>query len=67
MRTNIELDASLVERLMEMTGIRTKRKLVDKALRELERKAVREWALSLEGKLTDWEGDIDEERRNKVT
>lgn len=50
---------------MAMTGIKTKRKLVDEALRELERKAFTKWALGLEGALPDWEGDIDRERRER--
>ncbi|WP_325344610.1 type II toxin-antitoxin system VapB family antitoxin [Xylophilus sp.] len=35
MRTNINLDAALVGEAMRLTGVRTKREAVDRALREL--------------------------------
>lgn len=35
MRTNIDLDDALVERAMKLTGVRTKRELVDLALKTL--------------------------------
>jgi len=41
MRTNIVLDAKLVEKGMKYTGIRTKKDLVDFALRELVRRKER--------------------------
>ena len=65
MRTNIELDEKLVDRLMLMTGIKTKRALVDEALRELEKRRRVEWILSLRGKLTSWEGDIAKGRNER--
>jgi Arc/MetJ family transcription regulator len=34
-RTNIEIDDQLIARAMELTGLRTKRAVVDAALREL--------------------------------
>lgn len=61
MRTNIELDEGLVETLLAKTGIRTKRELVDHALRELERRlAVRE-IKALRGIVKDggWDPDYD--------
>ena len=65
MRTNIELDEKLVDRLMLMTGIKTKRALVDEALRELEKQRKVEWILSQQGKLTSWEGDIAKGRNER--
>jgi Arc/MetJ family transcription regulator len=35
MRTNIEIDDQLMTRAMELTGLRTKRAVVDAALRAL--------------------------------
>jgi Arc/MetJ family transcription regulator len=57
-RTNIELDDDLVARAMELTGARTKREVVDMALRRLVDKgslyrSIRE----LRGQL-HWEGDV---------
>ena len=39
-RTNIELDGRLVERAMRLTGARTKREVVDIALRRLVEKGL---------------------------
>ena len=50
MRTNIVLDAKL-EKGMKYTGIRTKKDLVDFALRELVRRKERKRILVLKGKL----------------
>jgi Arc/MetJ family transcription regulator len=64
MRTNIVLDAKLVEKGMKYTGIRTKKDLVDFALRELVRRKERKRILSLKGRLR-WEGDLDEMRSSR--
>jgi Arc/MetJ family transcription regulator len=64
MRTNIVLDDKLVEKGMNYTGIRTKKDLVDFALRELIRRKERKKILSLKGKLP-WEGNLDEMRRSR--
>ncbi len=40
LRTNIELDEDLVAEAMKLTHIRTKKKLVDFAIRELVAKAI---------------------------
>jgi Arc/MetJ family transcription regulator len=64
MRTNIILDDELVQRAKELTGIETKRAVVNEALRLLvhiyEQKEVR----SLRGKLT-WEGDLNTMREDR--
>lgn len=51
MRTNIVLDDKLVDEAKKLTGIRTKVKLVDTALRELVRSRKRISLLELEGKI----------------
>lgn len=57
-RTNIELDDVLVEKAMRLTHARTKREVVDIALRRLVDKGSLYRALRrLRGKV-DWEGDI---------
>lgn len=61
MRTNIMLDDKLVEKGMKYTGIKTKKKLIDIALRELVQRKERKEILKLKGKL-HWEGNLDEMR-----
>lgn len=63
-RTNINLDDKLVRKGLKMTGLRTKRELVDLALRELVRKEDQKSILSLEGTM-HWEGDLDELRKGR--
>ncbi len=47
-----------------MTGLRTKRELVDLALRELVRKENQKSILALEGTIR-WEGNLDEVRQSR--
>lgn len=63
-RTNINLDNGLVRKGMELTGLRTKRELVDLALRELIRKEDQKSILSLEGAI-QWEGSLDDVRKGR--
>ena len=66
MRTNIVLDENLIERAQKLTGIKTKREVVQEALRTLillrEQAEVRQFR----GKLK-WEGNLDEMRQTRVT
>ena len=57
-RTNIVLDSKLVEAGLKATGLKTRRQLVDFALRELLRHQQQKKLLSLKGKVT-WEGDLE--------
>ena len=65
MRTNIVLDEDLIERAQKLTGIKTKREVVQEALRTLillrEQAGVRQ----LRGKLK-WEGNLDEQRQSRL-
>ena len=62
-RTNIELDAELVDKAMRLTGARTKREVVDIALRRLvEKGTLYRHLRRLKGRL-EWEGDIGAGRR----
>ncbi|HDY82151.1 MAG TPA: type II toxin-antitoxin system VapB family antitoxin [Halieaceae bacterium] len=56
-RTNIVLDKNLVEAGLKATGLRTRRELVDFALRELLRHKQQRQLLELKGKVC-WEGDL---------
>ena len=64
MRTNIVIDNELVAEAQRLTGISTKRGVVEEALQLLVRlkrqEAVKDWR----GKLP-WEGDLETMRRDK--
>jgi Arc/MetJ family transcription regulator len=64
-RTNIELDDALVAKAMRLTGARTKREVVEIALRRLvDKGSLYRAALRLRGKLA-WEGDVGGWRRSR--
>jgi Arc/MetJ family transcription regulator len=63
-RTNIVLDDKIVAKARRATGIKTTRKLVDHALRELVRRRGQRKILALLGKI-NWEGDLDEMRKDR--
>jgi Arc/MetJ family transcription regulator len=65
LRTNIELDAELVNEAMELTRLKTKKELVNYALKELVRKIKRKNLLYLEGKVK-WEGNLYETRKGRT-
>jgi Arc/MetJ family transcription regulator len=66
MRTNIVLDEALVEKAQELTGIKTKRAVVDEALRMLIRLHEQAEVRQLRGQLR-WEGDIDAARLVRIS
>lgn len=63
-RTNIVLDNRLVEAGLKATGLKTRRELVDYALRELLRHKQQQKLLELKGKV-QWEGDLGEMRAGR--
>ena len=65
MRTNIDLDDSLVTRALELSGLRTKKDLVNLALKEFVRRKDQKKILDLRGKI-QWQGDLDLMRANRV-
>jgi Arc/MetJ family transcription regulator len=56
-RTNVVLDDVLVEKCQRVTGIRTRRSVIDHALRELLRRGNQRKILELKGKIS-WVGDL---------
>ncbi len=64
MRTNIEIDDDLMNRVLKLTGLRTKREAVDMGLKALLKLKKQESIRNFRGKL-DWEGDLDEMRTDK--
>ena len=62
--TNIVLDEDLVEAGMEITGLKSRRALIDYALRELLRMESQRKILELKGKVR-WEGDLSTMRQER--
>jgi Arc/MetJ family transcription regulator len=61
MRTNIEIDDTLMRKAMGATGLKTKRGVVEEGLRVLVRLKQQEKIRELRGKVR-WEGDLNEMR-----
>ena len=66
MRTNFEIDDELMRSALAATGLRTKKAVVEEALKLLVKLKGQERIRELRGKLTSWEGDIDEPRRDRL-
>lgn len=65
-RTNIVLDRKLVEAGLKATGLKTRRELVDFALRELLRHKQQKRLLALKGQVI-WEGNLSEMRGGRAS
>ena len=63
-RTNIVIDDELMKTCLQATGFKTKKSLVDYALREVLRHEMQAELLQLKGKI-DWEGDISQMRKGR--
>ena len=63
MRTNIEIDKKLMDEILDKTSIKTKKEVVDQALREFLRKIKLRELSELRGKIS-WEGNLEEMREN---
>lgn len=64
MRTNIEIDDQLVEQALHVTGLKTKRAVVEAGLRMLLHLKGQEEILRLVGKVR-WEGNLEESRQGR--
>lgn len=64
MRTNIELNQELIEEIMRLTAISTKKEVVHRALEEYLRRLKLNELAGLAGKI-NWEGDLEEMRIGK--
>ncbi|MEA3043203.1 MAG: hypothetical protein QOJ53_2481 [Sphingomonadales bacterium] len=62
MRTNIDIDDTLMAQALEVTGVRTKREAVERGLRALVRLDAQAKLRKLRG--IGWEGDLDAMRRD---
>jgi Arc/MetJ family transcription regulator len=65
MRTNIDIDDTVMREVQRLTGARTKREAVDLALREVVARHERLGILELRGKV-QWEGDLEASRRGRL-
>ncbi|MCJ7715265.1 MAG: type II toxin-antitoxin system VapB family antitoxin [Anaerolineales bacterium] len=64
MRTNIVIDDKLIEEGLEYTGFKTKKELVNFALKKLVERKKKKSIIELEGK-RHWAGDLEEMRNNR--
>ncbi len=64
MRTNIVINDALMNLALKTTGLRTKKEVVEEALKLLLKVKKQSQLKSLRGKL-HWEGNIDKMRTNK--
>jgi Arc/MetJ family transcription regulator len=62
MRTNIEIDDTLMNDALKATGLKTKKDVVELGLKTLVRLKKQESIRNFRGKL-DWTGDLDGMRR----
>lgn len=65
MRTNIDIDDELMRQALAATGLRTKKAVVEEALKLLVRLKGQEELRKLRGKI-HWEGDLDAMRRDRL-
>ena len=64
-RTNIEIDEALVKEAMELNKQKTKKAVVNFALKELVNKEKRKKLLEFEGKV-EWRGNLAEMRTGRT-
>ena len=64
MRTNIEISDELIEEALRISGLKTKRAVVEAGLRILIRLKRQEDILHLAGKV-QWDGNLDESRQGR--
>ena len=65
MRTNIVLDDELMNKAMRVSGLKTKRAVVEAALRLLVDTKAQTGIRRLRGKIA-WDGDLDESRAGRI-
>ncbi|MBL7073743.1 type II toxin-antitoxin system VapB family antitoxin [candidate division KSB1 bacterium] len=64
-RTNVYIDENLVEEGLKLSKLRTKKELINRALKEFVNQMRRKEILNFEGKV-EWEGDLREMRRSRI-
>ena len=66
MRTNVVIDDELMAKALEVTGLKTKKAVIEEALRTLVRLKEQEQVRYLRGKL-QWEGNLSVLREGRFT
>jgi Arc/MetJ family transcription regulator len=66
MRTNVVIDDALMDEAMLSTGLKTKKAVIETALRTLLQLKAQEQIRALRGQLR-WEGNLDEMRTARLT
>jgi Arc/MetJ family transcription regulator len=64
MRTNVDIDQKLIEEAQSLSGIKTKRAVIDAALKMFVRVQHQKDVLKLAGKV-QWVGDLDAMREGR--
>jgi Arc/MetJ family transcription regulator len=64
MRTNVEIDDELMREALRLSGLKTKRAVIDAALRMFVRVQRQADILDLAGKV-HWEGNLEESREGR--
>jgi Arc/MetJ family transcription regulator len=64
MRMNVVIDDKLIKKAIIYKGLKTKKEVINYALKELVQRKRRKGILNLAGKLR-WEGDLDEMREGR--
>jgi len=64
MRTNIEIEDELIQKALRLSGLKTKRAVVEAGLRMLIQVREQEEILKLAGKVS-WQGNLDESRQGR--
>ena len=65
MRTNVVIDDTLMAEAMKVTGLPTKKAVIEEALRSLVRMRSQEQIRTLRGQL-HWEGDLETLREDRL-
>lgn len=66
-RTNVVIDDELLQKVFDLTDIKTKREAVDQGLRELVRRAAMHRLLDMRGKVEFWPGYLEEMKKPRWT
>ena len=64
LHTNVVIDEKLIKKALNYTGLKTKKEVINYALKELVKRKQRKEILTLAGKLC-WEGDLDKMREGR--
>lgn len=64
MRTNVDIDETLLEEARSLSGLKTKKAVIHEALQLLVRQRQRRKILDLAGKV-EWVGNLDEMREGR--